>query len=231
MTRSPSDPLGGRSVWSLAKEALRGGGLGGVRVEPAPPGRAARLGLNAVPRGSSRVLELPFRLFEAADERTVSMELAGVRDGAAVGVFDLFLGYGVGAHGESVGGWNTIRYHVAVVALASTRLPWLAITDRRPPIELYDSRTRRRLATGDRKLDRDHRVHCDQADAVSSVFAAPADLAWLREALTERYVDHRPLRARDRNGLGTDRSESERLRAPRRARAGQSPPAVRPVAG
>jgi len=121
------------------------------------------------------------------------MELAGVRDGAAVGVFDLFLGYGVGAHGESVGGWNTIRYHVAVVALTSTRLPWLAITDRRPPIELYDSRTRQRLATGDRKLDRHHRVHCDQADAVSSVFAAPADLSWLREALTERYVDHRPI--------------------------------------
>ena len=118
------------------------------------------------------------------------MELGRRGDGAAVGVFDLFLGYGVGAHGESVGGE---RCAITLRRRTSTRLAWLAITHRRPPIELYDSRTRQRLATGDRKLDRHHRVHCDEADAVSSVFAAPADLTWLREALTERYVDHRPI--------------------------------------
>lgn len=187
------DPLAGRSVWSVAREALTGGSLVKSRSSPAPPGRAARLGLTAVDASSSRVLELPFQLFVAGDEREVSMELTGERDGASLGVFDLFIGYQVGSRGESVGGSNTLRYHVGLVSLDVRGLPWLAITDRRPPIELYDRRTRRRLETGDRKLDRGHCVHSEDPDAVRVVFASAAARDWLTEALTERYVDHRPI--------------------------------------
>jgi hypothetical protein len=191
---SAEGPLGRRSVRSLAREAMNGGQFGGRdRNRPAPPGRAERLGLRAVEQQPGNARALPFRLLAAGDQRTVSMQLTGTRDGASVSVFDLFLDCSVGARGESVGGWTTFRYHVAVADLGAPGLPWLAITDRRPPIELYDPGSRARLATGVRTLDRQRSVHSDQPDALARVFAAPAARDWLREALSESYVDHRPL--------------------------------------
>jgi hypothetical protein len=191
---SAESPLGRRSVWSLAREAMTGGQLGGRdRNAPAPAGRAERLGLSAAEREPDGATELPFRLLAAGDQRTISMELTGIRDGASVSVFDLFLDCSVGARGESVGGWTTFRYHVAVADLGAPELPWLAITERRPPIELYDPRSSARLATGVRTLDRQRSVYSDQPNALTRVFATPAAREWLREALSERYVDNRPL--------------------------------------
>jgi hypothetical protein len=176
--------------WSRMREAVAGGGLAGSRKAPAPAGRAQRLGLRELPEGESRAAELGLRVVAAADEHAFSQELVGQRDGAEVLVFDLFLdsfsGPGPGGSAPDLG-WSTVRYHCAAVALAHEH-PWMAITDRRPPYQLYPGMKGQRINTGDSRADRHHRVFLEAPEA-GRWMSAPTARGWLAEALSAR-IEH-----------------------------------------
>jgi len=174
------------------REAVAGGGLVGSRKAPAPAGRAERLGLHELSPGERGADRLGLRVLAAADDHAFSQELAGERDGGQVLVFDLFLDSYPGAGPAPSGydqGWATFRYHCAAVAL-TRELAWMAITGRRPPYNLYPGLKPRRLATGERRADRRHRLYTEGPEATSWM-ESPAAQAWLADTLTARLEDSR----------------------------------------
>jgi hypothetical protein len=174
------------------REAVAGGSLLGSRKARAPAGRAQRLGLRELPDGESRAEELGLRVAAGADDHAYSQELAGERDGAEVLVFDMFLdsfsGPGPGGSGGDLG-WATFRYHCAAVALTRAQT-WMAVTDRRPPYQLYPGLKPQRIRTGQSRADRRHRMFLETPDA-GRWMSTPEARDWLAEALTTRIEDSR----------------------------------------
>ena len=150
------------------REAVAGGSLLGSRKARAPAGRAQRLGLRELPAGESHAGELGLRVVAGADDHGFSQELAGERDGVEVLVFDMFLdsfsGPGPAGSGYDLG-WSTFRCHCASVALMREQ-PWMAVTDRRPPYQLYPGLKAHRIQTGQSRADRRHRMFLENARGI-----------------------------------------------------------------
>jgi hypothetical protein len=179
------------SVLGGLREAVRGGAAYGKR-RPVPPGRAERLGLTELARGTGTALQLPFEFLRLGEDRAAEPELAGVVDGLGVRVFEFDADeFAPGASG-SAGSWSAFPYHAAAIELGF-QLPWLAVSLRKlhaPSQPLYPGRRGQPLGLPDRRLDRDYVLRCDDARA-RQVFG-PAMLAWLAESLAVR-IQVRPI--------------------------------------
>jgi hypothetical protein len=186
---SPADAV---SVLGGLREAVSGGAAFGKR-RAVPPGRAERLGLTELARGTGTALQLPFEFLQLGEHRAAEPELAGVVDGLGVRVFEFDADEFAPGGSGSAGSWSAFPYHVAALDLGY-QLPWLAVSLRKlhaPSQPLYPGRRGQRVGMADRRLDREYVLHCDAQSQVRQIFGPPI-LAWLAESLAVR-IQVRPI--------------------------------------